>query len=191
MNRTSGAWCVYANALDADHKWKPSLNFHSWTAWGTVKKSTHAHIYRKSQILRTCSTGREFVHAERKPWRKRGIFVSRHSGHARGANWNSCFARWHLSWPFCGWSLDLISPGLSIRFSDTRFLPLVAQASPADIIETLGQERGRENIETIVPKNRLFVVKFAIAFFLFPLSSFFLFSSFSIFFFARARLDRE
>jgi len=83
--------------------------------WMTKKK------HRKSQILRTCSTGREFVHAEGEPWRKRGIFISRHPGHVRGANWNSCFARRHLSWPFCGWSLDLISLGLSIRFS-TWFL---------------------------------------------------------------------
>lgn len=43
--------------------------------------------HRKSrQILRTCFTGREFVHAEGEPWRKRGIFVSRYSGHVRGAN---------------------------------------------------------------------------------------------------------
>lgn len=92
--------------LRANHKWKSSLNFHSRTAPGDGKK------HRKSQILRTCSTGREFVHAEGEPWRKCGIFVSRHPGHVRGANWNSCFARRHLSWPFCGWSLDLISLGL-------------------------------------------------------------------------------
>lgn len=92
--------------LSANHKWKSSLNFHSRTAPRDSKK------HRKSQILRTCSAGREFVHAEGEPWRKCGIFVSRHPDHVRGANWNSCFARRHLSWPFCGWSLDLISLGL-------------------------------------------------------------------------------